>query len=55
MEAIKVGDFVAYKGMPDSPVYRVCEVDGWGQAVIMDITGRSKYARTVQTRQMEVV
>jgi len=55
MEAVRVGSFVVYKGMPSSPMFRVAEVDGWGQAVIYELSGRSKYARTVEIRQLEVV
>ena len=53
--SIEVGNFVVYKGMPSSPLYRVAEVDKWGHAVIYDVSGRSKYARTVEIRQLEVV
>lgn len=55
MEPVRVGAFVVYKGVPSSPVYRVAEIDGWGFAVIYAIDGRSKYARTVECRQMEVI
>ncbi|CAB4151512.1 hypothetical protein UFOVP582_21 [uncultured Caudovirales phage] len=52
---IKVGDWVTYRNVDESPIYRVAEVNGWSQAVIYEVSGRSKYARTVDMSRLECV
>lgn len=50
----RVGDFVVYKDLPDTHLYRVCEIDGWGRAVIIGDRPRS-FCRTVAFSAIEVV
>ena len=50
----KVGDFVVYRDLPDTHLYRVCEIDGWGRAVIIGDRPRS-FCRTVAFSAIEVV
>ena len=54
METLQVGDFVVYKGMPSSPMMRICEMDKWGNAVVMAVDNSWKYCRTVECRQLEI-
>jgi hypothetical protein len=51
---IRVGDLVVYKGIKESPIFRVAEVSAWDEAIIYDALGSGeKYARRVQLHRLE--
>jgi len=50
---IKVGDWVVYKGIKHSSIYRVAEISQWDEAVIYDALDNNKYSRKVQLHRLE--
>jgi hypothetical protein len=50
---IKVGDWVVYKGIKHSSIYRVAEISQWDEAVIYDALDSNKYSRKVQLHRLE--
>lgn len=53
MMRIKVGDWVVYKGIQYSSIYRVAEISQWDEAVIYDALDSNKYSRKVQLHRLE--
>ena len=50
---IRVGSLVVYKGIENSPIYRVAEISQWDEAVIYDALDSNKYSRKVQLHRLE--
>ena len=52
---ITVGSLVVYKGIENSPIYRVAEISAWDEVVMSLAIGRGKYSRKVNKFRLEAL